>query len=133
MRVVPRGFLEAAERLMVRWHVEEAKNNSERCAARMHGAQSRRGAGGSRETAVAESKTETADRVARRQADRYKEPVHVTSSNYCGDASKCTLLQIALALLGVLNLFTASRDVDVDLTLTRIIKSVVTGQASVTL
>ena len=41
---------------MDRWHVEAETKSSERGGARMRGAQSRKGGGGSRETAVDESK-----------------------------------------------------------------------------
>ena len=40
-----RGILDAAERLMTRWHVEEEKKSSEPRAARMRDAQSRKGGG----------------------------------------------------------------------------------------
>ena len=59
------GILEADERFMARWHVKEEKRSSESRAARMRDAQSRRGVGGSRETAGEASKKETAGRVAR--------------------------------------------------------------------
>ena len=64
-----RGILEAAERFMVRLHVEEEQKSSERRAARIGDAQSRKGTGGTRETAVEERKKEAADRLAGHQAD----------------------------------------------------------------
>ena len=41
-----RGILEAAERFMTRWPLEEENKSSERRAARMRDAQSRKGGGG---------------------------------------------------------------------------------------
>ena len=64
-----RGVLDAAERFMTTWHEEKEKKSSERRAGGIHDAQGRKGGGGSRETAVEESK-ETADRVARHQVDQ---------------------------------------------------------------
>ena len=62
------GVLEAAERFMAEWHVEEPKKISERRAARMHGAQSRRRGRGVGEPWLKKA-SETADGVARHQAD----------------------------------------------------------------
>ena len=60
-----RRILEAAERFVARWHVEEEKKSSEHRAARMRDAQSRKGDEGSREIAVEENKKKTADRVCK--------------------------------------------------------------------
>jgi len=68
-----RGVLEAAKRFMVKWHEDEAGLSRKRRANVMDSAQ-RNGTGGGnkrsrKETAVDESRKETADRVARYQAD----------------------------------------------------------------
>ena len=63
--------LDAAERFMVRWHKDEADMSRKRHASTVGGAQGN-GKGGSyspKETAVDESRKETADRVARYQAE----------------------------------------------------------------
>ena len=59
--------------------MEEKNKRSERPAARMRDAQGRKGGGGSRETAIEESK-ETAVQVSSHQADEYVKPAYVTSS-----------------------------------------------------
>ena len=64
-----RGILEAAERFMARWYVEGGNKSLKRRAARMRDAQSRKEGVGSRESVVEKSKKETADRVAKHQAD----------------------------------------------------------------
>ena len=85
-----RGLLQAAERFMVRWHEDEAQLSRQRRASVMGGAQGNGGRGGNmrngrkpdrgktgrggkrrsrRGTAVDEGRKETADRVARHQAD----------------------------------------------------------------
>ena len=85
-----RGVLEAAERFMARWHEDEARVSRQRRASAVGGAQDNGGRGGNRrsgrkpdqwngarggnrrsrrETPLNESRKETADRVARYQAD----------------------------------------------------------------
>lgn len=66
-----RGVLKAAEQFMVRWHKVEAELSRQRHASVAGGAQGNgKGGGNSRkETAVEESRRETADRIARYQAD----------------------------------------------------------------
>ena len=66
-----RRVLDAAERFMVRWHKDEADMSRKRHASTVGGAQGNGKGGGysPKETAVDESRKETADRVARYQAE----------------------------------------------------------------
>ena len=67
-----RGFLEAAERYMVKWHEDEARLSRQCRASAVGGAQGNGWRGGNRrsrsETAVGESRKETAVKLARHQA-----------------------------------------------------------------